>query len=68
MSHLVGISTRELSLFEDSVQLTGRLPGVDSNAVAADIELQLQACSDEICLAPETLTFKVPLTPVNRSY
>jgi len=64
----LGFQRSELSLFEDSVQLTGRLPDVDSNAVTAEIELQLQACSDEICLAPETLTFKVPLTPVNRSF
>ena len=64
----LGFQRSELSLFEDSVQLTGRLPEVESGAVTADIELQLQACSDEICLAPETLSFKVPLTPVNRSY
>ena len=64
----LGFQRSELSLFEDSVQLTGRLPDLDSNAVTAEIELQLQACSDEICLAPETLTFKVPLTPVNRSF
>ena len=64
----LGFQRSELSLFEDSVKLTGRLPDVESDAVSADIELQLQACSDEICLAPETLSFKVPLTPVTSTY
>ena len=68
VTRTLGFQRSELSLFEDSVQLTGRLPEVDSDAVSANIELQLQACSDEICLAPETLSFKVPLTQVNRSY
>jgi len=64
----LGFQRSELSLFEDHVQLTGRLPDVDSIGPTADIELQLQACSDEICLAPETLTFNVPLSLAESNY
>jgi len=69
VTRTLGFQRSELSLFEQNVQLTGRLPDLYSeDAVTAEIELQFQACSDEICLAPETLSFKVPLTTVNRSY
>jgi len=64
----LGFQKSKLNLFEGNVQLTGRLPDVSSNGPTADIELQLQACSDEICLAPETLTFKVPLTLADSTY
>ena len=57
----LGFQRSELSLYEGNVELTGNLPDDISLAGTADIELQLQACSDEICLPPETLLFKVPL-------
>ena len=63
----LGFQRSELDLYEGSVQLTGTLPEIDS-AVYADVELQLQACSDEICLAPETLAFKVPLVQPDPSF
>ena len=63
----LGFQRSELSLYESSVQLSGTLPKVDS-AIYADVELQLQACSDEICLAPETLAFKVPLVQPDPSF
>jgi len=53
----LGFQRSALSLFEDSFELTAQWPGhEDSNSVV--VNLQLQACNDEICLAPETL----PLT------
>jgi len=63
----LGFQRSELSLYEGSVQLTGALPELDS-AAYAEVELQLQACSDEICLAPETLLFKVPLVQADLSF
>ena len=63
----LGFQRSELDLYEGSVQLTGTLPEIES-AVYADVELQLQACSDEICLAPETLAFKVPLVQPDPSF
>jgi len=53
----LGFQRSALSLFEDNFELTAQWPGhEDSNSVV--VNLQLQACNDEICLAPETL----PLT------
>ena len=68
----LGFQRSELNLYEGVVQLTGTLPGVefgtDATSPYAEMELQLQACSDEICLAPETLTFKVPLSLADPSF
>ncbi len=64
----LGFQRSELSLLEGNVQLTANLPDSVAGAVTTDIELQLQACSDEICLAPETLSFKVPLTQLSANF
>ncbi len=72
----LGFQQSSLSLYEGSVVLTAALPENHNNqaiaenatAATADIELQLQACSDEICLAPETLLFKVPLAQLNSDF
>ena len=61
----LGFQRSELSLLEGKVQLTGVLPETAVGSATTEIELQLQACSDEICLAPETLSFKVPLTQLS---
>lgn len=61
MTRKLGFQRSELSLLEGRVQLTGKLPVSKVSAATAEVELQLQACNDEICLAPETLTFKVPV-------
>ncbi len=58
----LGFQRSELSLFDGSVLMSGVLPEASADVSSANIELQLQACSDEICLAPETILFKVPLT------
>ena len=64
----LGFQRSELDLFEGAIQLSGVLPDTLRDANSANIELQLQACSDEICLAPETLLFKVPLTQPESSF
>ena len=61
----LGFQRSQLSLLEDKVHLTGKLPETTAGSVTTDIELQVQACSDEICLAPETISFKVPLTQLS---
>ena len=64
----------ELSLYDGSIEITADLPSnfnqSDDTSSKDDeeatpsalytLQLQLQTCSDEICLAPETLTIKVP--------
>jgi len=53
----LGFQRSALSLFEGNLELLATWPGhEDSNSVI--VNLRLQACNDEICLAPETL----PLT------
>jgi len=68
----LGFQRSELALYEGNVEITGNLPEDispnDEATITADIELQLQACSDEICLAPETLLFKVPLTQTSSQF
>ncbi len=64
----LGFQRSQLSLLEGSVQLTGKLPDSIGVAATTSVELQLQACSDEICLAPETITFKVPLTQLSANF
>ncbi len=49
----LGFNPRPLALYEDTLTLTAPLP----ESRPATARLILQACSDEICLAPEELQF-----------
>ena len=53
---VLGFQRAELALYEGKVKITAALP--EDNTVS----VQLQACSDEICLAPETLTLRLAST------
>ncbi len=64
----LGFQQSSLSLYEGSVEMSGIVAEDVSRTTGAQIELQLQACSDEICLAPETLLFNVPLTQPTPSF
>ena len=68
----LGFSSQILELFEDEFQITGstKMPTADTFKMSSTINtvnmkvhnnslvLQLQACSDKICLLPEKLIFK----------
>ena len=56
---VLGFQSEELALYEGEFTISAQLP--DTNASMQQIALQLQACSDEICLAPETLNLNVPV-------
>ena len=60
VSAKLGFERTELSLFEDQVTFTGKIDGSKLDNEAVRLELRLQACSDEVCLAPETVSFLVP--------
>ncbi len=64
----LGFQRSKLDLFEGKFQITGELPKPSADLNTAEVELQIQACSDEICLAPESLLFTVPLTALDPSY
>lgn len=53
----------ELALYDGQVVLAAQLAEDDAAALPAHVEVKLQACSDEICLAPETIVLEVPRTP-----
>jgi len=63
----LGFQRSKLSLLEGSINLKGSLTNAKHDAMTT-VELQLQACNDEICLAPETLTFEISLTQPNPDF
>jgi len=53
----LGFDRSMLSLYDGDISLTGSLQNESDNVVnRTSVNLRLQACSDEVCLAPETLT------------
>ncbi len=53
----LGFSQAKLSLFEGSFQITAGI--TNASELGEQIALSLQACSDKLCLLPETLTFYI---------
>ncbi len=56
----LGFQSEQLALYEGRFDISADVPEPD--ATLQQVSLQLQACSDEICLAPETLHLKVSQT------
>ena len=52
----LGFSREPLALYEGEVRLSAKLIG---GGTLVPIKLRLQACSDKVCLAPETLVFRL---------
>jgi len=63
----LGFANEELALYEDKVQLTADLsPHFDtvySDIRKLDLQLQLQACNDELCLPPEKTNLELTVLP-----
>lgn len=57
----LGFSDDVLSLFEGKVKIEVQLTERSENADV--VQLEAQACSDEICLLPELLTLNIPPMP-----
>jgi len=57
----LGFQSETLSLYEGRVTLRAGMPENADGSPLVPINLTLQACSDEICLAPETLTLRVSI-------
>jgi hypothetical protein len=60
----LGFQPESLALYEGTVRIAADLQQTDGQGSALPwlpIEVRLQACSDAICLAPETLTLRVPV-------
>ena len=56
----LSFQSSELALYDGEVVLSARLPDTARGAFPAHVEVRLQACSDKICLAPETIVLEVP--------
>jgi uncharacterized protein YyaL (SSP411 family) len=54
----LGFQRAELSLFENEFELQAKWPG-HKEANSTIVNLRVQACNDEICLAPETLAMTI---------
>jgi hypothetical protein len=54
----LGFQRAELSLYENEFELQAKWPG-HKEANSTVVNLQVQACNDEICLAPETLVMTI---------
>ncbi|MGI9384198.1 MAG: DUF255 domain-containing protein [Methyloligellaceae bacterium] len=54
----LGFHDKDLALYEGTVELKATLPATSAKRMRA--KLRLQACSDKICLEPETAILTVP--------
>ncbi len=52
-----------MALLENQVEITARFDETITGPVEA--QLQIQTCSDEICLLPETLKLRVAMPPAS---
>ena len=59
----LAFNQKPMALLENKVEITARFKEVVSGPVEA--QLQVQTCSDEICLLPETLRLRTALSPVS---
>lgn len=59
ITRTLGFQRAALSLYEESVTLTAALPVRSATGKQQPLHLQLQACNDQTCLAPETLTLNL---------
>ncbi len=55
----LGIGQEPMALYQGKVQLIADLKRKRSKRVIVPVELQLQACSEKVCLLPETLTLGI---------
>ncbi len=55
----LGFSQQVLSLYEKTISITGKIIDDDKHYLDLKFQVQLQACNDKHCLAPETLQFRL---------
>lgn len=55
----LGFHDKDLALYEGTVELTAGLAEAPEKAVT--VNLRVQACSDKVCLEPETARLRVPV-------
>jgi len=60
---VLGFQRSELALYDQQIQITAPLPENPLAMVGNNmpVALNIQACNDKVCLAPETLLLNVAL-------
>jgi len=61
VTRTLGFQRAALSLYENAITVSATLPTDDDADSHQPVQLQLQACNDKTCLAPETLTLSLPV-------
>ncbi|NOQ64897.1 MAG: hypothetical protein GQ582_10330, partial [Methyloprofundus sp.] len=56
---------QELALYENQISLTATIPEAYKSKPLISIQVQLQACNDKRCLAPETIHIAVQRTKIS---
>ena len=56
----LGFERNTLALYEGTALLDAPLPAARDGQTVTELSLRLQACDDEVCLPPETLSLIVP--------
>jgi uncharacterized protein YyaL (SSP411 family) len=60
LSKQLGFSQKRLALYEGDIEITGTLSALaEQDTMPVFIELMLQACNEQVCLAPERLKFRL---------
>ena len=59
ISRNLGFQSETLALYEEKIIISASL--LETRAKLAALKIRLQACNDEVCLAPETLTLNLSL-------
>ncbi|MGR9072064.1 MAG: DUF255 domain-containing protein [Gammaproteobacteria bacterium] len=57
-----------LALYEGKIKIRAKLGNPENPAPLIPLQLRLQACSDNICLPPETLTLPVQFSPPGNNF
>ncbi|MCP4042543.1 MAG: thioredoxin, partial [Gammaproteobacteria bacterium] len=62
----LGFQQQPLALYQGKVEIRAGLertsPDAKDSPHLAPVRLRLQACNDQVCLPPETLTLRVPFS------
>ncbi len=61
---LASFQSEPLSVFAGSVSIPIELEPVGTGSGIIELEVSFQACSDELCLLPETVQLEIPITQI----
>ena len=60
----LGFQRESLALYEGSVSVSAAMPALGPGQSRLPLSLRLQACNDEVCLPPESLSLTLPVARI----